>query len=410
MSDRETGEGRGNLLFRLAARNLKRHWVRSILATIGIIIGVIAIASLGILGNSITILLGGFWADVGDVILITPHLAVSSGDPGDLRNVLPSTLSDRELLQIEKAVGQEHRVIPMTRTSGKIAFGDKTGYAMMYVLSSEDIRYLLDIEEGTYPRGGTSSIMVGTFIADEYGIRAGNRIQLDNRDTRVVGVIEERGWGLDINPDFAVIVTREYYADAYEEELFNQVVVKVRDIEDIDGVKESVDTQLNRRKEVVDILDSRELLEIFNDTLIGVRVMLVGIGAVSLFVASVSILNVMIISVTERTGEIGVLRSIGTRRHDVMKMFLYEAFILGVIGSMIGGLASSVVGVAVSRVVAGTFADLFGTEMEISFVDPVIGGYIVFGMMFGIMASIVAGIYPSWKAANLNPIEALRYE
>jgi putative ABC transport system permease protein len=409
MNDRKGG--RGNLLLSVAARNLKRHWVRSILATIGIIIGVIAIASLGILGNSIAILLGGFWADVSDAILITPHLAVSSGDPGDIRNVLPSTLSERDVLQIEKAVGPEHRVIPMIRTTGKIEFGDKTGFGMMYVLKSEDILFLLEPESGTYPRGSTPSIMMGTFIADDYDISAGNRVQLDGRDVRVVGIVAERGWGIDINPDFAIIVTQEWYSGEYgKEEEFNQVVVKVRNIEDIDGVKEAVDSQLNRRKEVVDIVDSRELIEIFNDTLNGIRVMLVGIGAVSLLVASVSILNVMIISVTERTQEIGVLRSIGTRRRDVMSMFLYEAFILGVIGSVIGGLASSVVGLAVSNAVAGAFADLFGMEMEVSFFDPVIGGYILFGVVFGIVTSVIAGIYPSWKAANLNPIEALRYE
>jgi putative ABC transport system permease protein len=409
MNDRKGG--RGNLLLSVAARNLKRHWVRSILATIGIIIGVIAIASLGILGNSIAILLGGFWADVSDAILITPHLAVSSGDPGDIRNVLPSTLSERDVLQIEKAVGPEHRVIPMIRTTGKIEFGDKTGFGMMYVLKSEDILFLLEPEVGTYPRGSTPSIMMGTFIADDYDISAGNRVQLDGRDVRVVGIVAERGWGIDINPDFAIIVTQEWYSGEYgKEEEFNQVVVKVRNIEDIDGVKEAVDSQLNRRKEVVDIVDSRELIEIFNDTLNGIRVMLVGIGAVSLLVASVSILNVMIISVTERTQEIGVLRSIGTRRRDVMSMFLYEAFILGVIGSVIGGLASSVVGLAVSNAVAGAFADLFGIEMEVSFFDPVIGGYILFGVVFGIVTSVIAGIYPSWKAANLNPIEALRYE
>jgi putative ABC transport system permease protein len=409
MNDRKGG--RGNLLLSVAARNLKRHWVRSILATIGIIIGVIAIASLGILGNSIAILLGGFWADVSDAILITPHLAVSSGDPGDIRNVLPSTLSERDVLQIEKAVGPEHRVIPMIRTTGKIEFGDKTGFGMMYVLKSEDILFLLEPEVGTFPRGSTPSIMMGTFIADDYDISAGNRVQLDGRDVRVVGIVAERGWGIDINPDFAIIVTQEWYSGEYgKEEEFNQVVVKVRNIEDIDGVKEAVDSQLNRRKEVVDIVDSRELIEIFNDTLNGIRVMLVGIGAVSLLVASVSILNVMIISVTERTQEIGVLRSIGTRRRDVMSMFLYEAFILGVIGSVIGGLASSVVGLAVSNAVAGAFADLFGMEMEVSFFDPVIGGYILFGVVFGIVTSVIAGIYPSWKAANLNPIEALRYE
>jgi putative ABC transport system permease protein len=411
MTDRKhTETGTIRLLFSVAVRNLRRHWVRSLLATIGIIIGVIAIASLGILGNSITLLLGGFWADVGDALLITPHLAISSGDPGDPRNILPSTLTDREVAQIEKAAGLENRVIPMIRSSEMVRFGDKTGYAMLYALESEDIQFLLDTESGTYPKGGSASVLMGTFLADEFDIKAGSRITLGNASVRVVGIVAERGWGVDINPDFAVIVTQDWYEEQYGEKYFNQVVVKVRDVNDIERVKNSINSQLNRKKEVIDILDSKEIMELFNDTLAGINILLIGIGAVSLFVASVSILNVMIISVTERTQEIGVMRSIGTHRREVMLMFLFEALILGLVGSFIGGLLSSLVGYIVSRAVIAAFADLFGTVTEVSVLDPAILGYILFGIGFGLIASILAGFYPAWKAARLNPIDALRYE
>jgi putative ABC transport system permease protein len=402
--------GTANILFQLALRNLRRHWVRSLLAMIGIIIGVIAIASMGILGNSIALLFSGFWSDVSDTVLITPHLAVSTGDPGDPRNVLPSTLSEKDVIQIEKAVGQEHRVIPMVRSTEKIGFGDKVGYAMLYALKSDDIPYLLDTEAGIYPKGSSSGCMMGSLLADEYGVKAGNRIELGNESVRVVGVVEERGWGLDINPDFAIIVTQEWYAKYSGGETFNQVVVIARDLEDIDAIKESVDHQLNRRKEVVDIVDSREIIELFQETLDGMTIFLQGIGAVSLFVASVSILNVMIISVTERTQEIGILRGIGTRRRDVMLMFLFEALGLGIIGSLIGGALSSVVGYIVSVAMNQAFDEIFGLGTEITFFDPTILGYIVFGMIFGIFASIIAGLYPAWKASLLNPIDALRYE
>jgi putative ABC transport system permease protein len=225
-----------------------------------------------------------------------------------------------------------------------------------------------------------------------------------------VGIVAERGWGVDINPDYAIIVTQEWYEKQYGTSEFNQVVIKVRNVEDIPAIKRSIDARLNRRKEVVDILDSQEILEIFDQTLDAINILLLGIGAVSLFVASVSILNVMIISVTERTQEIGVLRSIGTHRRDVLLLFLIEAAVLGVVGSIIGGLLSSVVGWFISLTVAAAFEDLFGLTSGISILDPSIVGYILFGMGFGIVASILAGLYPAWKAARLNPIDALRYE
>jgi hypothetical protein len=128
---RNEGGGRFRILLSLAVRNVQRHWVRSLLASIGIIIGVIAIASLGMLGNSIALLFGGFWADVGDALLITPHVAVSSGDPGDTRNILPTTLSERDVIEIEKAAGLENRAIPMVRSTAKVQFGDKVGFAML---------------------------------------------------------------------------------------------------------------------------------------------------------------------------------------------------------------------------------------------------------------------------------------
>jgi len=110
---------------------------------------------------------------------------------------------------------------------------------------------------------------------------------------------------------------------------------------------------------------------------------------------------VMMMSVTERTREIGVIRSIGARQGEVLRMFIYESFILGFIGSAIGGVLSFIGGYIAVIIMLEDTSYLFVPSSLV---------YILYGMAFGIGTSIVSGFYPAWKASHLNPIEALRHD
>jgi putative ABC transport system permease protein len=120
-----------------------------------------------------------------------------------------------------------------------------------------------------------------------------------------------------------------------------------------------------------------------------------------MLVAGVSIFNIMMMSVNERIKEIGIMRSIGTQKKEVMSMFIYEAAIIGVTGSLIGGLLSFGGGYLVSAMMLGTTEYIFTLASLY---------YVVEGVSFGILICIVCAVYPAWQAANLSPIDALRHE
>ncbi len=196
---------------------------------------------------------------------------------------------------------------------------------------------MVDIADGIVPPRSTSGALAGATLADEYDLKTGSRVRVGNETVRITGILEEQGMGFDINPDNALIVSDRWYSTVYDQDDYDQVIVKVRDINDIDAVKLAIERALNRRDDEVTVYDTRMILEMIVETFNQISLFTTAIGGISLLVAGVSIFNVQMMSVTERIKEIGIIRSIGTKRSEVMRMFLYEAFILGLLGSCIGG-------------------------------------------------------------------------
>ncbi|HUW86247.1 MAG TPA: FtsX-like permease family protein, partial [Methanoregula sp.] len=211
----------------------------------------------------------------------------------------------------------------------------------------------------------------------------------------------ERGMAFDVSTDYAIVVTKDWFDQTYNRNDYDKVVVKVKNLDDLPVVKTAIENQLNKRDKIVDVVDTRKTMETLFEAFGQITAFVSAIGGISMLVAGVSILNIMMMSVTERIKEIGIMRSIGAQRKEVMSMFLYEALILGVVGSLIGGIMSLLGGYVISSVLIQTTKYLFVPSSLI---------YIVYGVSFGIVISLICGIYPAWRAANLNPIDALRHE
>lgn len=386
------------IFFEFAKRNIRLHWLRSLLAVIGITIGVVAITSMGILGNSLVLSISNTLTSVGDTIVITPHTSFQNFGGGSST----SGISERDVEQIRRSSGS-NAVIPVYAGGDRIAIGRDVGAATIYGLDPKDIPLLLEVVNGTYIRS-SSGVMVGSRIAEEFNLKLGSQITIGSDDAtavRVVGILKERGVGFDINPDFGIIASDQWFSERYGVSSYDQVIVKVKNLDEIDRVKSAIEEKLNRRETTVNVLDTRAILEGILSAFNQIKTFTTAIGGISLIVAGVSIFNVMMMSVTERTKEIGIIRSIGTQKSEVLKMFLDEAIILGLIGSLVGGVLSFAGGYAVSQIMLQTTEYLFVPSSLIN---------ILYGMLFGVVTSLLSGIYPAWKAANLNPIEALRHE
>lgn len=385
------------LFFSLAVRNLHIHWLRSILAAIGIIIGVVAISSMGILGNSLVLSVSESLTDVGDSVVVTPHVSFGGfGAQGTNEGI-----SDRQLEQIRRASGN-NEVVPVYTGGDRIRIGKDILAASVYGIEPQDISTLLDLETGQFLRGA-SGVMVGSKLAKDNNLAVGSRILIGREESgvRVVGILKERGMGFDISPDNAIFASQQWYETFYNVSEYDQVIVKVKNLNEIEQVKDSIDAQLNRREDEVDVYDTKAILETILDTFGKISTFTMAIGGISLVVAGVSIFNVMMMSVMERYREIGILRSIGTKRAEVRSMFIYESLILGVSGSLIGGIMSFIGGYAAIALMLQETSYLFEISSLIQ---------IPYGMLFGIATSILSGLYPAWKASDLRPIGALRHE
>ncbi len=316
-------------------------------------------------------------------------------------------ISEDEFNDIKKVAEKYGLVYVIYSESDTIEVGDREGRSTIYGLDDEVMQELFTVTNGTYPRS-TGSVMIGPTLADRYELKIGSKIDIGDEEeegtttVRVVGILEERGMSMDINSDNAVIGSQKLFTGMYGGEgEYDQVNLILNDVNDSAKAKEEILERMNKKEETVSVQDNSRMLESITSTLSTMTTFVMAIAGISLLVAATSIFNVMMMSVTERVREIGIMRSIGTQKSEVMKMFMYESVILGVIGATIGAILSVAIGWIVVLAMVGS-TEYFFTAASLV--------YIPSAMLVGIVICIVSGVYPAWRASNLDPIEALRAE
>jgi putative ABC transport system permease protein len=395
-----------DIFFDLSVRSVRLNFLRSILASIGIVIGVVAISSMGMLGANMQLSVKQqLSSDVNTIMISSDVVRTTStaGTPITSQGIDKSTLND-----ITNAAGQ-NEVIPIHRTSTQFTIGSTDGRGSIYGLNPNDITKFLTIAQGQNLKGGDDAL-VGPNIAANFNMDIGSRIKIGQNNVsvtrpsvRVVGILAARGFASDgINTDNAIIVPDTWYTDHYgNKDVYDQVNVILQNVDTINQTEAAIEDKVNRRTDVVRISDASSRLTSISSTLGTITTFILAIGSISLVVAAVSIFNVMMMSVNERIQEIGILLSIGTEKGEVRRMFLYEAFILGIIGAGVGGIASLVIGYSVVSAMIGNTTYFFLPESIL---------YVPYGMIIGVVVCVVSGLYPAWRASNMDPIDALRNE
>ncbi|MEI7434329.1 MAG: ABC transporter permease [Methanomicrobiales archaeon] len=394
-----------DIFFDLSVRSVRLNFMRSLLASIGIVIGVVAISSMGMLGANMQLSVKQQLSSDVNTVMISSDVvrtASTAGTPTTSQGVTKSQLND-----IKNAAGT-NVVIPIHRTNTQFTIGSTDGRGSIYGLEPNDIEKFLTLNVGDIPRGANDAV-VGSNIATNFNLVVGSRIKIgpantENRPTiRVSGILPARGFASDgINTDNAIIVPDTWYTNQYgDKDVYDQVNVIVKNVDTISEVEAAIDDKVNRKTDVIRISDASSRLTSITQTLGTITTFILAIGGISLVVAAVSIFNVMMMSVNERVHEIGILLSIGTEKGEVRRMFLYEAFILGIIGAVVGGICSLVIGYSVVSAMIGNTAYFFLPDSIL---------YVPEGMVIGIVVCIVSGLYPAWKASNMDPIDALRSE
>ncbi len=396
----------------LAAREIRRNLVRSALTVLGIVIGVASVIAIFTLGNGATTEITSNISGLGDNLLIMTPGSRRRGPPGPTgASSKPFTLEDapaiaKEIDAVEVAagttgsylmasVGEQRRPTVVTGASPGVFAARNWKAAEGRLFNAADFADAAPV------------CVVGHEIATKLfdGKALGKTISLGLIDCKVIGVMEEQPQGLlrmDQN-DIVVMPISTYHKELSTRQDVTMILIKVRATEEIRPTKKAVAKLMRKRRNITEkavddfrIAGVEEIADAVR-TATGILTSVVSaIAGISLLVGGIGIMNVMLVSVTERTREIGVRMAIGARESDVLLQFLIEAALLAALGG-VAGVATGLAGAAVAAWYIGL---PFAPSLWI----------IVLAVVFSAAIGLIFGFFPARRAARLNPIDALRHE
>jgi putative ABC transport system permease protein len=398
--------------------SLNANKMRSLLTILGIVIGVASVIALLSIGEGAGSSITGQIESIGTNVLYI----LSGNDNEDITNPKVLTLRDAEALENYPQTSEIAYVAPMIYSMSEISFRDESEQASISGVTP-DYQFVqnLTMAEGIFVteeqvEGRSAVVVLGPKIAQNLLGRSsgavGKTVRIGGYPYRVIGVTEAKGGSAFINPDLNVYVpistAQTRLTRSSTPNQVQYILVSVKDAEKADLAIGQVKEVLRkthrippRNPEDFTVLNQQDFLDVASSITSVLTIFLGGIGAISLLVGGIGIMNIMLVSVTERTREIGLRKALGARKMDILMQFLTESVLL----SMIGGLIGILLGWLISLIV-GQIAVQSGTYLDIS----ITLNSVLLATLFSATVGIFFGYYPANRAASLAPVEALRYE
>jgi len=391
--------------FRIALRALAANKARSLLTMLGVIIGVAAVILLVGIGTGVQDEVTGSLEGLGsNLLFVVPGqfeggMGGSGGPPGRR-----FTLDDAET--IARRVEGASAVVPVFQAGATIKAGNRSMPVVVAAGNEQGTEvFTSDLAAGRHYRRGevqaaSRVVALGDRVARELFPNQdplGKQVTLSGQRFTVVGYYKSLGGGLGGDQDSQVYIPVTTAQRLFNVNHINTIVVKAADAEQIETVRRDVERALAPSfGDEFTVFSQEQTLGILSDLLGTLTYMLAGIAGISLLVGGIGIMNIMLVSVSERTREIGIRKAVGARTYDILSQFVIEAVALSVMGGVLG--------IALGWGGAEAIASFTPVPANVTPWAVATAFFFAFGV------GVFFGVYPAWKASQLDPIEALRYE
>lgn len=394
-------------LFRLAAQSLSQNRRRSALSLVGVVIGVVAVTSLTAIGEGALRYVTDQFASLGsNLVVIAPGHNETTGDMPIGIGGIPNDLTIDDARQLARRIVSVRAAIPVSASSGRIRHGGRNRQAPIVGTTADFARLQrLDLAAGQFlppgdPTRATSIVVLGHTVARELFGRAnplGETVRISGARMRVIGVLAERGTQLGLQIDETIFAPVSTVLRLANESSLTRVMLELGPAADQKAVIRAAKAILIERHDEEDFtcISQDAVLASLGSILRILTLAVAGIAAISLAVAGIGIMNVMLVSVSERTDEVGLMKAVGATKRQILALFLVESAILSSAGGAVGlGL--------------GTLLVRFGRSLypAVELVTPTWAVAAVLGL--SLATGVAFGVLPAWRAADLDPVDALR--